>query len=204
MTTNTIDSSVLTTCAQVDTCIPGVACISFCTRSLYRNLGQHSTCPPQPSRNNNKLLSPLEVSPVTYPLGPHNQPPPLPNLMEAQSPITLSSCSVCTQRCLYFINDLHNYIYKIRLLAFNTQALRPNKHIIPPTYIHLAHQPINIIKIKQGLGLGMLQSPPLIFALSSVQLIYTTTTRFPKSSKRCGYSTCIASSCSYVVYYVSI
>jgi hypothetical protein len=77
-------------------------------------------------------------------------------------------------------------------------AHQPNKHISLLAYNHLAHQPISKITIQKGLGLGVLQSPPLIFALSSVQLIYKTTARFPKSSKRCGYSARIASSCFHV------
>ena len=45
------------------------------------------------------------------------------------------------------------------LLAFDTQALQPNKHISPPTYQYLAHQPtkhdlqfINMITTRLVLG----------------------------------------------------
>jgi hypothetical protein len=38
---------LLTACAQVDTCLPGAACVPFCTRSFSKNLGQHLVnCPP--------------------------------------------------------------------------------------------------------------------------------------------------------------
>jgi hypothetical protein len=53
------------------------------------------------------------------------------------------------------------------------------------------------IYITIGFGLGILQSPPLIYALSSVHHV-PYTTKFQKSSKRCGYSSHIASSCSQV------
>jgi hypothetical protein len=46
---------------------------------------------------------------------------------------------------------------KIGSLALSIQALQPNIHISLPTYKHLAHQPINIITIQQGLSLGVLQ-----------------------------------------------
>jgi hypothetical protein len=63
---------VLTACTQVNTCLLGAACTPFSIRSFSRNLGQHLVnCPPYPLGNNNKLLSPLEVIPLAYPLGPH-------------------------------------------------------------------------------------------------------------------------------------
>jgi 16S rRNA U1498 N3-methylase RsmE len=46
---------------------------------------------------------------------------------------------------------------------------QPNKHISLSSYNHLAHDPISIITIQKGLSLGVLQFPPLIFALSSVK-----------------------------------
>jgi hypothetical protein len=59
------------------------------------------------------------------------------------------------------------------------------------------HLKYTYITFTIGFGRGILQSPTLIYALSLVHhiLIYN---KISKSSKRCGYSVRIASSCSQV------
>jgi hypothetical protein len=49
-----------------------------------------------------------------------------------------------------------------------------------------------------GFGRGILQTPPLIYALSSMHHVHIYK-KSQKSSKRCGYFSLIASSCSQVV-----
>jgi hypothetical protein len=49
-----------------------------------------------------------------------------------------------------------------------------------------------------GFGLGVLQSPPLIYALSSLHYVHIYNQNFKKSSKICGHYACIESSCSQV------
>jgi hypothetical protein len=56
-----------------------------------------------------------------------------------------------------------------------------------------------VFKFTIGFSLGILQSPPLIYALPSVHYVHIYNKIFQKSSKRCGYSSRIASSCSQVV-----
>jgi hypothetical protein len=70
-------------------------------------------------------------------------------------------------------------------------------------YVHLHLQLVPMthhlyVQLQMGFGLGTLHSPPPYLCIVLSALYTHVHTKFQKSSKRCGYSTHIASSCSQV------
>ena len=98
--------------------------------------------------------------------------------MDAQSPITHSSCRpargdvyILLMCCIHISTKSGPWPTTLRL------SLWPNNHISPSAYTNLAHQPITHIynsfhtsDLQRARPWGHYNSPPLIYALSSVQL----------------------------------